>query len=147
MGTEKAQGAPQAWGGPQGASWAQDGPQGAPWAQGRPREDHGHGAGPREHHGHRPGHREDHGYRAPPCNPTGSHQDDIKSPFMTAKSTLEDDNFGQRNRISSVQFSSVAQSCLTLCDPMDCSIPGLPVHHQPLEFTQTHVHKKQNAQC
>ena len=40
----------------------------------------------------------------------------------------------------SVQFSSVAQSCPTLCDPMDCSTPGLPVHHQLLEFTQTHVH-------
>ena len=39
-----------------------------------------------------------------------------------------------------VQFSSVAQSCLTLCDPMDCSTPGLPVHHQLPEFTQTHVH-------
>ena len=37
-------------------------------------------------------------------------------------------------------FSSVAQSCPTLCDPMDCSTPGLPVHHQFLEFTQTHVH-------
>ena len=41
---------------------------------------------------------------------------------------------------SSVQFSSVTQSCLTLCDPMDCNTPGLPVHHQLLEFTQTHVH-------
>ena len=40
----------------------------------------------------------------------------------------------------SVQFSSVAQSCPTLCDPMDCSTPGLSVHHQLLEFTQTHVH-------
>ena len=37
-------------------------------------------------------------------------------------------------------FSSVAQSCTTLCDPMDCSTPGLPVRHQILEFTQTHVH-------
>ena len=37
-------------------------------------------------------------------------------------------------------FSSVAQLCLTLCDLMDCSTPGLPVHHQLLEFTQTHVH-------
>ena len=36
------------------------------------------------------------------------------------------------------QFSSVAQSCLTLCDPMNHSTPGLPVHHQLLEFTQTH---------
>ena len=38
------------------------------------------------------------------------------------------------------QFCSVAQSCPTLCDPMDCSTPGLPVHHQLPEFTQTHVH-------
>ena len=38
------------------------------------------------------------------------------------------------------QFSSVAQSCPTLCDPMDCSIPGFPVHHQLLELTQTLVH-------
>ena len=37
-----------------------------------------------------------------------------------------------------VQFSSVAQLCLTLCDPMNCSTPGLPVHHQFPEFTQTH---------
>ena len=37
-------------------------------------------------------------------------------------------------------FSSVTQSCLTLCDPMNCSTPGLPVQHQLLEFTQTHVH-------
>ena len=40
----------------------------------------------------------------------------------------------------SVQFSSVAQSCPTLCNPMNRSMPGLPVHHQLLEFTQTHVH-------
>ena len=39
-----------------------------------------------------------------------------------------------------VQFSSVAQSCPILCDPMDCSMPGLPVHHQLPELTQTHVH-------
>ena len=38
-------------------------------------------------------------------------------------------------------FSSVAQSCLTLCDPMDCSMLGLPVHHQLPELTQTHVHR------
>ena len=38
------------------------------------------------------------------------------------------------------QFSSVAQSCLTLCDTMNRSTPGLPVHHQLPEFTQTHVH-------
>ena len=38
-----------------------------------------------------------------------------------------------------LQFSSITQSCLTLCDPMNHSTPGLPVHHQLLEFTQTHV--------
>ena len=42
--------------------------------------------------------------------------------------------------ISSVQFSSVTQSCLTLCDPMNRSMPGLPVHNQLPESTQTHVH-------
>ena len=45
----------------------------------------------------------------------------------------------------SVQFSSVAQSCLILCDPMDCSMPGFPVHHQLLELTQTHVHRVGDA--
>ena len=44
-------------------------------------------------------------------------------------------------QFSSVQFSSVAQWCLTLCDPMDCSMPGFPVHNQPLELVQTHVHQ------
>ena len=41
--------------------------------------------------------------------------------------------------------SSVAQSCPTLCDPMDCSTPGLPVHHQLPELTQTHVHRVGDA--
>ena len=40
----------------------------------------------------------------------------------------------------SVQFSSVAQSSPTFCDPMDCNTPGLPVHHPLLEFTQIHLH-------
>ena len=44
-----------------------------------------------------------------------------------------------------VQFSSDAQFCLTLCDPMDCSTPRLPVHHQLPEFTQTHVHRVGDA--
>ena len=44
-----------------------------------------------------------------------------------------------------VQFSSVAQSCPTLCDPMNHSMPGLPVHHQLPEFTQTHVHSVNDA--
>ena len=46
---------------------------------------------------------------------------------------------------SSVQFSSVAQSCPPVCDPMNHSTPGLPVHHQLLEFTQTHVHRVSDA--
>ena len=46
---------------------------------------------------------------------------------------------------SDFQFSSVAQSCLTLCDPMNRSTPGLPVHHQLPEFTQTHVHRVSDA--
>ena len=46
---------------------------------------------------------------------------------------------------SSVQFSSVTQSCPTLCDPMNCSTPELPVHHQLPEFTQTHVHRVGDA--
>ena len=41
----------------------------------------------------------------------------------------------------SVQFSSIAQSCPTLCDPVNCSMPGLPVYHKLPEFTQTHVHR------
>ena len=45
----------------------------------------------------------------------------------------------------SVQFSSVAQSCPTLCDPMNRSMPGLPVRHQLPEFTQTHVHRVSDA--
>ena len=44
-----------------------------------------------------------------------------------------------------VQFSSVIQSCPILCDPMNHSTPGLPVHHQPPEFTQTHVHRVSDA--
>ena len=43
------------------------------------------------------------------------------------------------------QFSLVTQSCLTLCDPMNCSTPGIPVHHQLPEFTQTHVHRVSDA--
>ena len=44
-----------------------------------------------------------------------------------------------------MEFSSVAQLCLTLCDPMDCSTPGFPVHHQLLELAQTCVHEITDA--
>ena len=46
---------------------------------------------------------------------------------------------------TSVQFSSVSQSCLTLWDPINCSTPGLPIHHQLPEFTQTHAHQVGDA--
>ena len=48
-------------------------------------------------------------------------------------------------KLSSVQLSSVTQSCPTLCDPMICSMSGLPVHHQHPEFTQTHVYRVDDA--
>ena len=49
------------------------------------------------------------------------------------------------NKLSSVQFSSVIQSCPTFCDPMDCSTPGFPVIHQLPELAQTHVHRISDA--
>ena len=49
-------------------------------------------------------------------------------------------NWGQENCFI-ISVSSVAQSCLTLCNPMDCSTPGFPVHHQLPEFAQTHAHR------
>ena len=50
-----------------------------------------------------------------------------------------------KSPLQSVQFSSVAQSCPTLCDPVNRSTPGLPVHHQLPEFTQNHVHRVSDA--
>ena len=50
------------------------------------------------------------------------------------------DMHGQNHLFPTLLFSSVIQSCATLCDPMDCSTPGFPVHHQLLELTQTRVH-------
>ena len=47
--------------------------------------------------------------------------------------------------ITWIQISSVAQSCPTLCDPMNRSMPGLPVHHKLLEFTQTQIHQVSDA--
>jgi len=48
--------------------------------------------------------------------------------------------YGYSANLGAIQFSSVAQSCLTLCDPMKCGTPGFPVHHQLPELAQTHVH-------
>ena len=54
-------------------------------------------------------------------------------------------NMCEKGNFSSVQFSSVAQSFPTLCNPMNRTMPGLPVHHQLPEFTQTHVHPVSDA--
>ena len=81
-------------------------------------------------------------------------EEELKSLLMKVKE--ESENVGiilniQKTKvmasspISSVQFSSVVQSCLTLCDPMNHSTPGLPVHHHLLEFTQTDVHRVHDA--
>ena len=53
--------------------------------------------------------------------------------------------FSYSLRKASVHFSSVTQSCPTLCNPMNCSMPGLPAHHQLPEFIQTHVHQADDA--
>ena len=58
----------------------------------------------------------------------------------------ESDNiYWDRKHYVAIQFSSVTQSCLTLCDFMNRSMPGLPVHHQLPEFTQIHVHRVRDA--
>ena len=57
----------------------------------------------------------------------------------------ERNTFLECNSQKYLQFSSVAQSCPTLCDPMNHSMPGLPVYHQLPEFTQTHVHRVGDA--
>ena len=64
---------------------------------------------------------------------------------QTAGQTLGGQKPKERKYSTSVQFSSVAQSCPTLCDPMNRSTPGLPVHHQLMEFTQNHVHRVGDA--
>ena len=53
--------------------------------------------------------------------------------------------FYLKNECHNLQFSSVSQSCLPICDPMDCSTPGFPVHHQLPELAQTHVHRVGDA--
>ena len=76
-------------------------------------------------------------------------EEELKSLFMREKEesekvglklNIQKTKIMASGPISSVQFSSVAQLCPTLCYPMNHSTPGLPVHHQHPEFTQTHVH-------
>ena len=69
-------------------------------------------------------------------------QNNLDSPAYLRSSLLEVHSPTKEALVSvaSVQFNSVAQSCQTLCYPMDCNTPGFPVHHQLLELAQTHVH-------
>ena len=60
--------------------------------------------------------------------------------FACSSATYSTKKHNINNNAIRVQFSSVTQSCQTLCNPMNCSMPGLPVHHHLPEFTQTHVH-------
>ena len=66
----------------------------------------------------------------------GANYGHVYAVFETVSATSDAKAMG----LCEIELSSVAQSCLTLCDPMDCSTPGLPVHHQLLEFTQIHLH-------
>ena len=68
-----------------------------------------------------------------------SRQEKANTPFDLQ--SFEHEIFKSLSIFSSVQFISVVQSCPTLCNPMNCRTPGLPVHHQLPEFTQTHVHR------
>ena len=70
------------------------------------------------------------------CSPWGRKEWDMTEQL--------NNNFSSRF-LRKVQFSSVTQLCPTLCDPMNCSTPGLPVYHQLPEFTQTHVHRVSDA--
>ena len=64
----------------------------------------------------------------------------VESEKVSLKINIQKTKIMAFSPISSIQFSSVTPSCLTLCEPMNCSTPGFPVHHQLPEFTQTHVH-------
>ena len=71
-------------------------------------------------------------------------EQEIKFP-TSAGSSKQQESSRKTSQYSSVQFSSVTQSCPTLCNAMDHSMPGLPVHHQLPEFTQTCIHRVSDA--
>ena len=74
----------------------------------------------------------------------GDHSHEIKRHLLLGRKAMTNLDSILKSR-DSVQLSSIAQSCLTLCNPMNCSTPGLPVHHQLPESTQTHVHRVSDA--
>ena len=75
----------------------------------------------------------------PPTEPGSFMSPALAGRFFTTRATW------QTQEVHYIQFSSVIQSCLTLCDPMNCSMSGLPVHCQLPDFTQTHVHLVRDA--
>ena len=78
------------------------------------------------------------------CTQCASKFGKLSSDYWTGKGQF---SFQSQKRLCQrmLKFSSVTQSCPTLCDPMNCSMPGLPVHHQLPEFTQTHAHRVGDA--
>jgi len=77
------------------------------------------------------------------CNAKGRKTQTTPQPARMLKAELDATavyNPRRCGKCKQIQLSSVAQSCLTLCDTMDCSTPGFPVHHQLPELDQTHVH-------
>ena len=78
------------------------------------------------------------------CNAKGRKTQPTPQPARMPKAVLDATavyNPRRCGKCRQTQLSSVAQSCLTLCDTMDCSTPGFPVHHQLPELTQTHIHR------
>ena len=82
-------------------------------------------------------------HQFPELTQTPSSHPAISSSVIPLSSCLQ--SFPASVQFSPAQFSSVAQSCPTHCNPMNRSTPGLPVHHQLLEFTQSHVHQVRDA--
>ena len=62
-----------------------------------------------------------------------------------ALKTFQDHMLDHKTSLNAFQFNSVTQSCLTLCDPLDCSMTSFPVHHQLPELAQVHVHRVSDA--
>ena len=78
-------------------------------------------------------------------NPRKKWEKDLNRHFSKEDIQMANKNMKRYSTLLIIQFSSVAQSCLILCDPMNRSTPGLPVRHQLPELTQTHVHRVRDA--
>ena len=72
-------------------------------------------------------------------------EEDISVYCLLSSTTQDMSTARKKQALLKFQFSLVTQSCPTLCDPMNCSMPGLPVHHQLPEFTQIHLHRVSDA--